>query len=658
MNRKILTIIILTLFVGTVWSQEIISFPGSLVKTKEQTDIRKSKSSNYVKLPFYDDFSRITGVPNADLWEDDDAYINTDYAKFPPTIGVATLDAVDASGALHPGAGTFPFRADELTSNPIRLDSMFLGTYKPITIADSVYLSFYYQPQGNGLMPALKDSLILEFHSPGTYDTIFEQNDTIISKAWDYVWSSAGGVTADNFAISEYRYFRQVMIPIVDSAKYFKKGFQFRFRNIASLADNFLPDWRSNCDHWNIDVVWLNVGRNINDTLVKDVAFADKAPSMLKNYNAMPYAQYNANFLNEMKDTLTIRIANLDNQPRNLTYHYLMRKDSRPYDSVYGGGSYYISPYNSSGYSQYRPFARPPVARFFPLGTNQTTVFKVYHVISNDPNPLFNHNDTIIFDQVFSNYYAYDDGTAEAGFGLNNVAGAYAVRFNLNVKDTLHGIQMYFNQVVGQTNQKNIDLIVLNDVNGRPGNIIKTMPHVKPIYSSNINQFVTYWFDEPIIISAEKFPGLIFYIGWRQYSNDNLNVGFDRYNDSHQHRYYNISGIWEEANPSLYGSLMMRPVVGYRNPLSKPVNTNKITNLTVSPNPSDGNVQIQIPESWKTSQTSDIFCQLFSSEGKNLWQGYYQNKFDFSFLKSGIYYINVTNLKNNQKAFSKIVIVR
>lgn len=659
MPKNIFAILIVTLLGMKALAQEVLTIPTYNPAVAKQYLLKKSASfpaaTESLTLPFYDDFSVISVYPSPARWADSNALVNTDYAKFPPTIGVATLDAIDKTGKLYANAGQFPFNADKLTSLPIRLDSIFAPAIKALTASDSIYLSFYYQPQGRGLMPSTKDSLILEFHSPTEFDTIVTASGTSIEPVWRGIWSSAGGVPVDTFAVSEKQYFRQVLIPILDS-RYFKNGFQFRFRNIASLANSFVPDWQSNGDQWNIDAVWLNTGRFLHDTIIKDVAFAGNAPSMLRTYQSMPFDQYRKEWLNEIKDSLEIDIASLDNVPRNISYIYTMRKNSLEPFATYDGGNYNIFPYLATGYSTYKPFARPPVVSPFPPGTDEKVVFHIIHSITSDTDPLYQTNDTISFDQVFSNYYAYDNGTAEAGIGINGAAGSYAIKFELNIADTLRGMQIYFNQVKTATNQNMIDLLVWNDALGKPGQVIKTLNDVIPLYTNGVNELGTYWFETPLSVDETTFPSLIFYIGWTQSSIDNLNVGLDRYTDSHDKRFYNVDGTWQMSSPMNYGSLMFRPVIG----LANPVGISHVTEnqqILIQPNPvSDGKLFIGLPEAWKDIQDQNFAISIFSATGSRVLSSIFSPQLDVSKLAPGFYFVVLTDETSGNKVIGKLVV--
>jgi hypothetical protein len=529
---------------------------------------------------------------------------------------------------------------------------LFSPTKKAVTVSDSIYLSFYYQPQGRTVSPPSKDaSLLLEFHAPGEYDTIPSATDTVITPRWSTVWFTEGGTKVDTFAKQEGSYFKHVLIPILDSARYFKSGFQFRFRNIAALMGNSQPDWRNNGSHWNIDVVWLNAGK----TVQKDMAFAAPAPSMLRNYQSMPFSQYKKNFINEVKDTLDIAISNLYDKNQNVSYKYDVRKNSLNTFKTYDGGSYTISPFETDGYTTYAPFAKPPVNFLFPISDDEKIVFHIIHMLTPDPNPLFRSNDSIQFDQLFSNYYAYDNGTAESGIGING-DGSYAVQFKLNEADTLLGMQIYFNPVINGANLKLIDLHVWNDSHGKPGTILDTLG-IMPSYSGNLNEFNSYWFETPKRIDATTFPGLIFYIGWTQSFVDNVNIGFDRYNNSQEKRFYNVDGNWEmSSDANNYGSVMMRPIIGSANPLKieKPLAAEQ---LRIMPNPvTDGNFSIKLPQQWNDISENTLEVRIVSATGSLVYSGGFSNTVNVSGFKPGFYMVLLTDTHTGRKASAKLVI--
>jgi len=658
MVKNLIAILVLALIGISVKAQEVLTMPSCnpAVAKQYHSNAKKAKTITTVSLPFYDDFSVISVYPSPLRWTDKDVFVNTDYAKYPPSVGVATLDALDETGALYAGAGPNAFDADYLTSQPIRLDSLFSPVKRAITRADSVYLSFYYQPQGRSISPpSKKSSLSLQFHSPDDYDTIVTASDTTIEPRWETIWSTDGGISVDSFAQPDNRYFRQILIPLrslLDSARYFKNGFQFRFHNIAALKGNSQPDWRNNGSHWNIDIVWLNTGQ----LALKDVAFGDLAPSMLKNYESMPFNQYRKNFLNEMKEKIDIDIANLDNANQNVTYKYHVSKNSLPSFSEYDGGSYTITPFATTGYTDYIPFANPPVNFFYPFSNEEKVLFHVIHTLTPDPNPIFRSNDSIQYDQMFSNYYAYDNGSSEAGVGINGAAGSYAIQFKLNEADTLRGIQIYFNPVIGGINTEIIDLNVWNDAFGVPGSIKKTLNGITPQYTTGLNEFYTYWFETPLAIDPVNFPSLYFYIGWTQSSVNNLNVGFDRRTDSHLKRYFNVNGNWEGSDSINYGSVMMRPVIGKVSPLGI-ADPSVAETLSIQPNPvTDGKLVIILPEYWKQEAENKLKISIISATGSCVLDGFFSESIDISSIKPGFYMVLLSDRESGRKVSGKFIV--
>jgi hypothetical protein len=176
-----------------------------------------------IQMPFYDDFSSGEVFPSSSRWIDHDAFVNTDYPVYPIDLGVVTLDAINDSGSIYSAAvgGPDNFIADHLTSRYIRLDSVFSPVPRALGPADSVYLSFYYQPQGRGLAPHSSDSLVLQLLIEPRHDSISPVDTTPIPDRWKRIWS-VKGITLDSFYIMNNHYFLRVMIPITDP-QFFKK---------------------------------------------------------------------------------------------------------------------------------------------------------------------------------------------------------------------------------------------------------------------------------------------------------------------------------------------------------------------------------------------------------------------------------------------------
>ncbi|MFZ4705063.1 MAG: T9SS type A sorting domain-containing protein [Bacteroidales bacterium] len=658
MNHRIQIVGILAILCLSSHAQEYLSgleYNAAILQLRRDAALNPSQkhftTTGSIELPFLDDFSGSLYYPSPQLWQDSSAFVNLDFGVEAPSTGVATLDAIDKFGAIYPEALSSAFLADYLTSRPIRLDSM-LNLNRPITRKDSVYLSFYYQPQGNGTAPAKNDSLILQFHSPTEMDTI----DTLIYPVWRNVWYSTG-MSLDTFRVkNNNKAFKQVLIPITDSALYYHNGFQFRFLNYASLANNILPSWQSNGDQWNIDYVFLNTGRSLKDTALNDVAFAGRAPSLLKNYEAMPYSQYRANYVNEMKQSLKMYIANQNNESSHISsYKYVVTKDFGTPVYTYNGGEFYILPFATDGYSDHPPYALPPVDWVYPIGDQQKVVFKTVHFLTTDPGLRLPSNDTLRYSQVFSNYYAYDDGTAEAGYGLTPAGSKLAYEFKLNHNDSLRGVHMYVNQSRTGGNLQYFTLTIWKDSYGKPGQIVFAKKSVKAYFTDSLNKYQTISLDTVLFIDEQHFPGRKFYIGWQQTTDDNLNIGFDKYNDASQHLWYNTYGTWTQS--TFKGALMIRPIVGLANPvgISQPEDTR--SSFEIYPNPASDKVNFSIPESCMTDEKNGylriIICDM---AGITACNKPYSKQIDISSLSQGVYLVCLVNDHTHEQKFKKLLV--
>ena len=295
-----------------------------------------------VTIPFFDDFSANNVFPSAERWIDHFAFENDDLPVYPINLGAMTLDAINDSGNMYPNAvpGPMNFIADYLTSRYIRLDSVFSPVPRALTPADSVYLSFFYQPQGRGSAPQNKDSLVLEFLVTPAHDSLFTGGSTMVPDLWRKMWFS-NGMSLDTFYLRNNKWFMQVMIPVTDPV-FLKNKFRFRFFNYVSLASSAEPSWQSNTAQWNLDNVYLNLGRNRYDTVYPELRFIYRPPSLLRKYESMPYPQYCDDPTNEIKDTIDILMTNRDIVNHMSSYNYYVTSTVGSFSKSYSGGNYPI----------------------------------------------------------------------------------------------------------------------------------------------------------------------------------------------------------------------------------------------------------------------------------------------------------------------------
>jgi hypothetical protein len=443
------------------------------------------------------------------------------------------------------------------------------------------------------------------------------------------------------------------MIPITDSLLYLRKDFRFRFINYASLASDNNPSWRANCDQWNIDYVYLNIGRSFKDTVYRHVTFVERAPSMLKNYESMPFNQYINNPGNEMKNKLEMTITNLDSTIFNSSYYYVVYQVDGPFQYLYPGGNCNLFPFYLNGYQNCvscAAHACPPVNFLFPLSTADSAEFEIRHFIIGDITPNDTVGDTLSFRQKFFNYYAYDDGTPEEGYGLTPAGAKLAYRFTLNVKDTLRAIQMFFNHTQNDANEKFFNLMVWRDNNGKPGDVMYSQLNEMVEYTPGLLGFHTYMLDEPLPVNGT------FYIGWEQQTGDNLNLGYDRYNNAQQHIFYNATGEWYQ---SIYqGALMMRPLLGKQFQFSgMEERFAGQGSITPYPNPSSGSkISFKCTGIYEYPfMTEGFFVSIHNILGEEVFSGEFSPSLDMGRVSPGLYIVSVKDKQGQRISVSRLI---
>ena len=583
----------------------------------------KSREATALTLPFYDDFSGSRIFPDSTRWSDFNVYVNSGFPLHPVTRNGATFDVLDAQGRVYDYAISNPFIAEYLTSTVIRLDSVFDPEPKALTPADSLYFSFFYQPQGNGNPPEAQDSLVLEFGVITGLDTL-----------WHHAWSTPGMTLSKFLAENDSCYFKQVMIPITDTS-FFKPEFCFRFYNYASIVNSSQPTSRGNEDNWNIDVVYLNYGRSISDTSYPKVSFTGIAPSFLSRYRTMPYKHYRVNPSAHITEKYPLHISNLDDKSHTLKHHYTV-------DQVSGGQHYTYSAHSAIHVAP-MTYSRPDtamVAMLFSIDYDRdSTSYLIRHYISDSTcNPPL--VDSMVYKQGFYNYFAYDDGIPEMGFGVQpSPGGAFAVKFELSELDTLRGVQILFNHTLNDANNQYFDIVVWKDNNGKPGDEAYRLTNKKPMWSDQLYQFAYYQFDKRIRLNG------VFYIGIVQQGSGLLNVGFDASEDHSQYNYINVTGSWQQS--SKHGAIMIRPVLGANYYIG--LDEKPASEISVYPIPASSSIHIE-------GIVNGISIDIYDLTGRRVIQRPFTNEIPVNQLCDGLYLLNITTADGN--VISKKIIVK
>ena len=523
------------------------------------------------------------------LWTDNDVYVNNTYSEQAITIGMATMDGLDSLG--YPYESNLSSQndyglADFLTSKPLFLKTkpQGAGFY---TVADSIYLSFYYQGKGLGEEPEFEDSLILELYSP-------------LTQEWNSVWNTEGRAMDK---------FEQVLFKIQDTL-YLQDGFRFRFKNYATVTGNF--------DHWHIDYVRVEPGRNLADTTVDDVAWTRQAQSLINGYQVMPWDHFKADPGPWMSNTTTNISRNNSASAKNMVYYLRIIEDG---SEIYNG-SQILNPNLGSKDNEEVTLNH---SFTFPItDTASRKTFRVQSLLNTSPDANAN-NDTAIFKQDFMTYYAWHDRSCEWAYYVEGFEANVAVKYILAKADTLRAINMYFPKTLENIVSRPFRLKVWSSLS--PEVVIYESPNLSyPRYSPR-NVFVDYVLDTALLVSDS------IYIGFEQRT-DRVIVGFDVNTNSREQYFYKSGGSW--SNGSFDGSLFINPEFGdyYPYPLFVKNTIQNTQDLEVYPNPVNSQLVLKGAEN-ETIQIIDLSGRVIESV-------YYRSgqSIGVSHLQNGVYLIH------------------
>lgn len=577
-----------------------------------ETQARIRAADDTISLPFWDDFSFASILPDTGLWSSNTgALINGTLGSNTPSLNVASFDGSDLFGNPHDPSGVNSQTVDVLTSKAIDLGSL------PVEKWDSVYFSFYWQMGGLAEAPEQRDSLKVDFLD----------EDGI----WNQVFDLEG--SEENF----HETFTQKHIQ-VSLEKYFHPGFKFRFRT----AGNSLGPY----DAWHIDYVYLNIDRYENDESLEDGAIASMPTSIFSQYSMIPYDVL-FDFPDTIYSPMVVEVSSF------LNGVYLVEAEVNLRDTLLNtvvasqppttGNS--IKPFDRSTFTANAItsadlMAVPTDSLFLELEIifNSQDEYFIKEVTNNGTSYLiddeYNYrlNDTVRSYHEVHHTLAYDDGVAEYAAGLNKYESQLAVYFNLPSEDTLTSIDIYFPQFVREAGQsvspsgQRIVLSVLEDLSGDANAVLRSQEFVIN-GGAGLNEFERFTLDRPVIVSGE------FYISIQQFTSDYVGIGLDNNNPiGTQKLWVNLEEKWE-PNLKVEGMVMIRGIFEDSDYVVSSVNDLERT-LKIYPNPASDQIHI----------AGDFYrFELMDVSGKVLKSGYTQ-LINVANLMNGVYFLKVSKI--------------
>ena len=529
------------------------------------TPVAAPQRTAALALPFFDDFvTPRDGLPRAANWQGagpgypvgdgtigryagGGAYVSNRLAVAPPTRGTATLDGLRANGLpYNPGSPTVYGATDTLTSQPIDLSRVSAGS--------NVYLSYAWQAGSGQGAPASSSG-----NTPVQLVLEFLDRDGIWNSIWTF--SSQGRRTG----------FRQQIFPISQSP-YFHGSFRFRFR--ATGNQNLSRD------SFGLDYIYLNSNRSAADTTFADVALSQELSNPLRRFTSLPAWQYAAAPTSELSTTLGATANRLTApttaanpiNPLPITWQGVVRELS---NGGFGPATWLSGGNPVLAAARQVPITGDATAAALPASAGTRRYRYQLQLQTNETNPLTLANDSLSRDLELADYYAFDDGTAEASFSLTARSTGpvtyFAYALDLNKSDAVKSVRLapIFNNIPTTAGGENyadrpVTVAVWADDKGQPATAplaTKTGTLRNPLNPANAGTtlpvFQEITFDQPVAVAGRC------YVGFGQASSGQfLGYGYDLGNAAPASAVYQqANGTWGPITLPLPGAVLLRAVM-------------------------------------------------------------------------------------------------
>ena len=579
-----------------------------------------------VELPFFDDFSYAGFRPAAELWQDEDVFVNRSFGQEPPSLGVATFDAADFDGRPYTEAGANGAQVrDFLTSADLNL----AGTRQPI-------LSFWLQARGFGNRPGRRDSFLVQFRDrEGGWRTVFQQAG---------LRNTVGTGRPVPFEL------RTVAIPEV----YRYDGFRFRFANKSS--------GRGVVDNWNLDYVKLQDYVSAGEPrpeVTSDLALTEEPFRVISPYTRIPLRHFQAAPDELFTGPAVLALYNHRDDETTVSEPVLRIRERRAGDFAIPGLGL-LQPDFFGVANAFPPLA--PSRREDEI-TDAPDIGSLLRHLNNLPAdaeprveveydltiaqedtgfaPGIARNNRAIQFTDFGEEFGYDDGTAEVtltgGTGLEVVQ-----RYTAYVPDSLVGVSIRIPRgLVNQSGQE-IELVVYGGGEAPERELARFRAPIvfaEEAFRDTLQGLTTYRLPEAIELDEGNF-----FVGWRQLPGQPiLSIGVDRNNTTPGLIQFSDGGPWRVLAGATAGVLMIRPLVGEAR--FTPTGTNDAVAATRPlvrpyPNPTDGRLLI---EGLDGNLPGDLDYRCFAASGQLVAAGRLGRLLDLGGLPAGLYLLEVSD---------------
>lgn len=550
-------LILLSLLFGVLSSTyaQLIIKPLSNTNNSKQSNLKTAsteRDSTQLELPFWDDFSRSSYLPDSAHWfvENGTTNISSSIGIKAPTVNVATFDGWNNLGTPYNSSELAEGYGDSLVSRYIDLTKINPALY------ETVYISFFWQKEGRGEMPDDQDSISLQLMNA--------------EKEWVSIWSKKG------LDVTNTESFTQEII-LVDNASFFHEYFQFRFQSYGRLSGGF--------DTWNIDYVYMNANRSPSDLYFEDRALTTPPTSWLTTYSAMPYDHFILNLQQNLVPT-EVGVSNLDDQVQPIEYYSFIQDSIKIFDEMNQGTPLNLAPGTIS-----EIVSEPIDPNAFDANADSISLLletKFYITSGDSSNWLDKYdlrsNDTTVSNVWLDKELAYDDGTAEWAAGLSQSSAMIAYRYVIPKSDAITALNIYFPDFVPSSAGKSFTIIIWDDLLPERAGRLLTEQHIVQ-KSAKLNEFTNYTLGRPVAVADT------FYIGYEQSVNDFFPVGLDKFGKTQSGNIFiNLDGVWEPSNV-IDGNLMLRPVFGFEKAVG--FEDELFKDIVLYPNPNNGEFMIK-----------------------------------------------------------------